>query len=245
MSPILASLIALQSLDSAADAARRRIAELPALEQAIATRLTARQQAVDATRARLQDNKTASKSIEKDVAVMDARLAKFEDHKAAVKTNQEYTALLHEIATARGEKNTLEEKLLGLMEEADELNAELKSADAARAQAASDADRERAALAAERAALDTEIARLMADRVKAAAAVPPATMARYEQLLKQRRGVAVAAMSGEICSACHVRLRPHFTQQIRRNEDIVQCESCQRILYFPAPAPSPDAGASA
>ena len=39
-------------------------------------------------------------------------------------------------------------------------------------------------------------------------------------------------MTGEICAACHVRLRPHVTQQIRRNDDIVQCENCQRILFF-------------
>ena len=43
--------------------------------------------------------------------------------------------------------------------------------------------------------------------------------------------IAVAAMVGELCSACHVRLRPNITLQIRRNDSIVQCDSCQRILY--------------
>jgi predicted nucleic acid-binding Zn-ribbon protein len=43
-------------------------------------------------------------------------------------------------------------------------------------------------------------------------------------------------MAADLCTACHVRLRPHVTQIVRRNEDIVQCESCQRILYFAGPA---------
>jgi predicted nucleic acid-binding Zn-ribbon protein len=245
MSPILTSLIALQSLDTAADAARKRIAELPALELAVAERVEASRSALEGARARQTDNKAATKAIEKDVAVMDARLAKFDDHKAAVKTNQEYTALLHEIAAAKTEKNTLEEKQLVLMEEAEAIAAEIKSGEAGLKEATREADQARAALAAERASLDSEIARLTAERVKAAAAVPPPTMARYEQLIKQRRGIAVAAMRNEICTACHVRLRPHVTQQIRRNEDVVQCESCQRILYYPAPAATPDAGASA
>ena len=60
-------------------------------------------------------------------------------------------------------------------------------------------------------------------------------LARYEQLLKQRRGLAVARMNSEMCAACHVRLRPHVTQQIRRNDEIVACESCQRILYYVEP----------
>jgi predicted nucleic acid-binding Zn-ribbon protein len=34
-----------------------------------------------------------------------------------------------------------------------------------------------------------------------------------------------------------VRLRPHVFQQIRQNDTIIQCESCQRILYYvPPPA---------
>jgi predicted nucleic acid-binding Zn-ribbon protein len=66
--------------------------------------------------------------------------------------------------------------------------------------------------------------------------VPAPLLAKYEQLLKQRRGIAVAQMAGETCRACHVRLRPHVAQIIRRNDEIIQCESCQRILYFEPPA---------
>jgi predicted nucleic acid-binding Zn-ribbon protein len=44
--------------------------------------------------------------------------------------------------------------------------------------------------------------------------------------------VAVAAIEGELCTACHVRLRPAMVQLVRRNDDIVTCDSCQRILYY-------------
>ena len=57
---------------------------------------------------------------------------------------------------------------------------------------------------------------------------------------EQRKMVAVAPLRGEICGACHVRLRPAVTQQIRRNAEIVTCDSCQRILYA---LPAPDAAA--
>ena len=42
----------------------------------------------------------------------------------------------------------------------------------------------------------------------------------------------------------HVRLRPHVVQQVRRNDSIVQCDSCQRILYVVAPAEGAPAAAS-
>lgn len=233
--PELASLIAIQQLDTAADLARRRMAELPSAEQAIEGRLADATAAVEAVKSKLHENQLARRALDKDVAAVDVRLARFEDHKAAVKTNQEYTALLHEIGTAKSEKDAIEDRILILMEEADALAADLRATQAALAQAKRDGDKERAALVAERATLDAELVRLADQRRGEVRGASAAVLSKYEQLLKNRRGVAVAAMVGATCSACHVRLRPHIAQQVRRNDEIVPCESCQRILYYQAP----------
>ena len=237
MLPALASLIALQQLDTAADTARKRLAELPAAEDAIATRLSAAAASLDGIKARLAENQLARRALEKDVAQVDTRLARFDDHKAAVKTNLEYTALLHEIATAKAEKDGIEEKILGLMEDADGLARDQKAAEADLARTRREGDDARAALARERTALDAELVRLAHERRGESRSVDAALLARYEQLLKQRRGIAVAVMKGEICAACHVRQRPTVAQHIRQNDEIIQCESCQRILYYQAPPP--------
>jgi predicted nucleic acid-binding Zn-ribbon protein len=232
MLPALDALIALQGLDTAADTARRRLAELPAAEQAIAHRVDEAAALVDGGKDRLQQNQQARRALDKDVAAVDVRLARFDDHKAAVKTNQEYTALLHEIATAKSEKDTIEDRILLLMEEADGLAGQLQAAEAALAQARRDGEVERAALGAERTSLEQQLSRLSADRARKIGDTSPAVFAKYDQLLKSRRGLAVVQMIGEMCTACHVRLRPQVAQVVRRNEDIVQCESCQRILYY-------------
>jgi len=233
--PALATLIALQQLDTAAEAARRRLGELPSAEQALADQLAAAAVAVETVKTRSTGNQTARRALEKDVAAVDTRLARFDDHKAAVKTNQEYTALLHEIATAKAEKDGIEEKILGLMEDADAIARDQKAAETALAQMRRDADQTRASLAREQATLNEDLARLTHDRQLEAKGLDAVLLARYEQLLKQRRGVAVAVMNGEICAACHVRQRPSVAQHIRQNDQIIQCESCQRILYFKAP----------
>jgi predicted nucleic acid-binding Zn-ribbon protein len=234
MSPVLVSLVALQSIDTAGDAARKRLAELPAAEQAIAARLTQAVEAVEVAKARLADNQQRRRALEKDAALVDTRLARFDDHKAAVKTNQEYHALLHEIAVAKGEKEGIEERILVLLMEADEIGAALNAAEADRAEADRDGDRTRAALAAERTALDAELTRLAGERRRAGAELDAPLLARYDQILKQRRGLAVVPMTGETCSACQLRQRPHVAQQVRRGDSVVQCESCQRILYVAA-----------
>ena len=236
---MLSSLVALQGLDSAAEALRKRLADLPAAEQALTAALEAARGGVEAAKARVQENTHARRALEKDVAGVDTRLARFDDHKAAVKTNQEYTALLHEIATAKAEKDAIEERLLVLMEEGDAVTASLKSAERALADEGERGKTARAALDAERAKIEQDLAQLAHERAHEARELDAALLAKYAQLLKQRKGVAVAKMTGDICEACHVRLRPHVAQQIRRNDAIVQCDSCQRILYFVAPAGAP------
>jgi len=232
MIPQLAALIALQQLDTAAEASRRRLGELPGAEQAIDAAIAVASQAVDTAKARLAENQHTRRELEKQVAVVDGRLSRFEDHKAAVKTNQEFTALLHEITTAKVEKDAVEEKILVLLEVADVITAEIRAAEKALADARRDGEVTRSGLKAERQMLDAELARLTSERVRETASVEKPVLARYEQILKQRRMIAVAPIEGELCTACHVRLRPAVAQQIRRNDSIVPCDSCSRILYF-------------
>ena len=232
---MLSALIALQALDSAAEALRKRLADMPAAEQAIVTAVNSARAHVDAEKSRIQENNQARRTLEKDIAGVDTRLARFDDHKAAVKTNHEYTALLHEISTAKGEKDAIEERLLVLMEEGDTLAAGLKAAERALAEEEDRGRKARAALDSDRTQIDKELAHLSSERARESREVDTALLSKYSQLLKQRKGIAVSKMTGDICDACHVRLRPHVTQQVRRNDGIVQCDSCQRILYYIAP----------
>ena len=56
---------------------------------------------------------------------------------------------------------------------------------------------------------------------------------RYE-LIRKRRGTALAWTSDGTCSACHIRLAPMLFQKLLREDEFGQCPSCNRILYFRA-----------
>src|SRR4029453_13983777 len=73
------------------------------------------------------------------------------------------------------------------------------------------------------------------ERSALAGSVAAPALALYEQVARGRKGVAVAVARDERCSECHVRLRPQVYQQIRQNNSIIQCDSCQRVLYFISP----------
>lgn len=234
----LEQLIALQDLDSAAEAARRRLAELPAAERELDAQIAAAGNRLAEVDRELAANGEARRELEKEVAQVDGRLARFDDHKASVKTNQEFTALLHEIEMARGQKDGIEDRILALLEQADQIAAERAAAEGDLAGVTRHAEAERQTIAAERTALEAELARLASLRETQAAALDAGLRARYEQLLKQRRMVAVAALDGDVCSACNVKQRPVVTQHVRGGEEIVLCDNCQRILYARPAAPT-------
>ena len=59
----------------------------------------------------------------------------------------------------------------------------------------------------------------------------------------QSIGTAIARAEGERCTICQVRLRPAVFAEVRKNESLVQCDSCNRILYFIPPKPAAAASA--
>src|SRR6266571_2099373 len=120
MHPDLERAIALQKLDTTAQDAQRRLVDEPERTRALDARIeSAKQQLADA-KAHLAANQTARRDVEKDVAVHQGRLSKFREQAMAVKTNQEYHAIQHEIAFAQSEIKAIEDQILERMLEADE-----------------------------------------------------------------------------------------------------------------------------
>jgi predicted nucleic acid-binding Zn-ribbon protein len=242
MLPDLERVIALQRLDSANHDAQRRLAQEAERIKAFDARLDAAKAAVAAAKERLAENQAARRGIEKDVAVHQGRLSKFRDQLMSVKTNVEYQAMQKEIEFAQTEVKTHEDRILERMLEADDLTATLKRAEAESAAEQKAVDADRKAYAAELAAVRDGQARNTAERADLVRALSASVLATFELVAKRRQGVAVAEARDGICTICHVRLRPQIFNIVRRNEEIVQCDSCQRILYFvpvAAPAPTP------
>jgi uncharacterized protein len=238
MLPDLERLIALQKLDTTAEAARRTLAEEPERERAFEARLEEARQRAAAAKAHLAENQNARRAIEKDVAVHQGRLSKFREQAMAVKTNIEYHAIQKEISFAQTEIKALEDRILEGMLEADELTAALKKAESELAAEQKAIEAARRAMTAEHAELNASLERIVRERAELVAATDPALVATYEQVLRRRNGIAVAEAVDGICTICHVRLRPQVFNTVLRNDRIMQCDTCQRFLYFvPKAAP--------
>ena len=232
MNADLEKLMSLQQLDSAASDAQRRLADEPERIKSLDARIDAAKQAVASAKERLAANQAARRDIEKDVAVHQGRLSKFRDQAMAVKTNQEYAAVQHEIAFAQAEIKKREDQILELMVEADDLSAAVKKADAAAAAEQKTVDADRQALTKQLAQLKADLQRIAIERAAVVSGITPQVLSTFELIAKRRGGVAIAEARDGMCTLCHVRLRPQVFNQIRRNEEILQCDHCNRIMFF-------------
>jgi predicted nucleic acid-binding Zn-ribbon protein len=239
MNADLERIIALQKLVSAAHDAERRLAEEPERDKALEARIETAQRRLAADKERLAENQNARRAVEKDVALHQGRLSKFREQAMAVKTNQEYHAVQKEIGFAEGEIKTIEDKILELMVHADDLTAAVKRAEAELAAEQKAVEADRRAMATELTAMRSALERISVERAEAVRGLNAHVLAIFELVLRRRNGVAVAQARDGICTVCHVRLRPQVFNNILRNDQIIQCDSCQRILYHvPAAAPA-------
>ena len=228
----LQHLIKLQDLDLTVERLRRRIADLPAAQAALDARLAERTAAVAAIKDRIAESQSARREIEKELAAVQTRLSRYKDQLMEVKTNKEYQAMQHEIAAAEQNVRGHEDRLLDRMEEGETLAAALKTAEAELKAEQADVATTRQQLEEEGRSLEAEIGRAAGERGQVAGQLSKPALALFEHVSKHRRGVALSEARDGHCTQCHVRLRPQVFNDVRRNDGLIQCESCSRILYY-------------
>jgi len=232
MLPELEHLIRLQQLENTATEARGQLGDVPVRLEALEARVAEAAGGVDTATQALEEHRTARAGVEKDVAEFQGRLSRFKEQLMAVKTNKEYQVMQTEIAAAEHEVQRLEDQLLERMLEADDLSRNVVEAEKRLAEERAAVDAERAVLEEERAALEAQLTTFDVERNTVAEQLPREAMALFEMLAQGRKGVAVVEARQGRCSSCQVRLRPQLFNDVRSNSALIQCESCQRILYF-------------
>lgn len=235
MTAELERLIRLQQLETAAEQASRRLAEEPDRQRELDDRIAAAKDALTKARAELAENQAARREIEKQLAAVQGRLSKFKDQLMEVKTNREYQAMQKEIETAQRDVAALEDRLLEHMVLSDDVQAIVKRREQELKTEEAEVDTARRELAAEVERTQGELERTAALRRHVVAEIPAALLSVFDTV-RQRRGTALSEAQNGLCGICHVRLRPQVYNEVRRNDSIIQCDSCGRILYFVAPS---------
>ena len=243
MHPDLEKLIALQQADGEAARLRDEIATLPRKVAAIEAKLAGTKAQIEKAQAALAATQTARRKLESEIQDHRGHISKYREQSLAVKTNEQYKALLHEIEFAEQHIRAAEDKILEGMVESEAREAALQAAEAELKAETAEIEKEKAATRARTAEDEKLLAEQNARRDQLRGGVADSVLAHYDRVLHARK-TAVAEARAQKCAACNVLLRPQTYNEVKTNEQIVTCDSCGRILFYdPAHEPAPEASA--
>lgn len=220
-----------QVLDSEIYGAKQLLDEIP-------LRLRELDQAVESEKKKLLSFEEELRSIqlqqkqkEADLQDRESKIKKYEIQLDQVKTNKEYSALQTEIRSLKADNSLLEEGIIELFDRVDSCQAKLKTEKERLAGVDTEAKAKRSTLEQQAKEAEKRICELSAKRKELIEGVDSEIASLYEKIVKSKRGLALTRIDGEVCSACHVQLRPQQINEIRMGEKVVLCEQCSRILY--------------
>jgi hypothetical protein len=193
----------------------------------------------ESTRASVGDMDRTRGELLQDARQMSVQMERSREKLARCRTERELNATQREIEELRKLYRDREleiEKINGLAEQA---RSEMDGANSERASLMGDLAKDHQ-VTNRLDTLERDVSAERERRKELVKAVPPALYRRYE-MVRKRRGSAVAYTFQGTCSACHISLSPMMFQRMRRGEDFDQCPSCQRILYYREDAAPDDA----
>ncbi len=228
----LSLLIQLQEIDLAIRSLTERKNRYPEILDSFERRRSESKAELDKTKDALQTAQKNKRDRDKDLEVGAGKVEKLKARTSEIKTNKEYQALLKEVESAEQENKKVEEEILVLMEQIDAAAVTIREAEASAQSQEAELDAEQKEQESAYAVVEKDLQGILTERREKAAAVQPSLLAQYERLAVSRSGLAVAEARNESCSGCFMSIPPQVFVNVKKNEQVITCPNCGRILYY-------------
>jgi len=228
----LKTLEELQHIDLKIDEVKRNQSEYPKRIAEYRQQIETEKLALQTVEAALSELQKHKRSKEVDLQRMEERIENDRAKLMQVKTNKEYHAMQKEIENLRAEHDEMETGILKMMERNEEQEHEVRRARESFRVAEQKCQAEIDKFDQELKRIDEALEDMVDKYDEIAARIEPALIDRYLQVRKLRRGVAVVPVIKWTCQGCHMRIPPQVYNLVIRNEDLITCPNCHRILYY-------------
>ena len=225
----LTQLLELQRLDDQLVDSQTEHEGIPTRRDRVAEERSDFDERISAAKQALEDAQLAMRQAESGLQDRETLLEKLEGQQFQVKSNEAYTALLHEMAQARESISEHETKILENMEAIEGATRGLDETEQEAGSGRSRLEEEERAIEARLGELTSDIERLQEHRSQAGQGVEPELLGHYERLSERRRP-AVVLIADERCGGCLVQIPPQSFIEILRCEKVITCGNCSRIL---------------
>lgn len=232
MKESLFKLLELQEIDNQVDALDRARRDYPAQIALIDQEIEEARKQVQEQRARREELEKTQRYRERELAAASADLKKHQDRLYEVKTNREYDALQMEIEACRSRVSEHENALLAAEMALEELIPTIQSLEETCAEAEKERLKQRESLLQKLNSIGAEVEQHMERRETVRVHIHPQVLSVYDRVRKGRSGLAVVRIVKGACGGCFREIPPQRASEVRKNNRIIPCESCGRILVW-------------
>ncbi|TFG47293.1 MAG: hypothetical protein E4H40_06740 [Candidatus Brocadiia bacterium] len=232
MNDQLERLIKLQEIDSKILAINRIIAEFPLKIAEAELPLKESMASLGNAKQKFETLDKRKRDKERALDDMDEKIKKLKTRTVDIKTNKEYQALLKEIDSIEKDRSAIEEEILTIMIETDTLSKQSKSEESKFIGDKEKVEAFKKKLDGEKSEVEKDLSDVNEIRSKIADAIEKEIHDEYIELFEILNGIAVIEAKEEICQGCNMNIPPQLFVELKKNEEIMHCPQCRRILYF-------------
>jgi hypothetical protein len=223
-------LWALQQLDTELRTLSEKLSQIPSRVNDLKKTAAAIKAELDQAKVDIIEHKKQYKLCEVELRSTEEKAAGYSVQLYSAKTNEQYKAFLKEIEGQKKQKNSIEDRMIVLMEETEALDRKVKANEKESAELDSETTRKVEMLENEQKELEAAIATRQQQRETTAAAIPDELLKRYERVRANKGGIAVATVRKERCSGCLSPIPAQRIVEVDRQDRLYLCEACGRIL---------------
>ncbi|RJP59517.1 MAG: hypothetical protein C4541_05695 [Candidatus Auribacter fodinae] len=222
----------LQEIDLRIFTLRKKQTSLPENLQSLKKDVDQKRKALDQASHKARELKVEQKSLENELESHKNTAVKYKNQSSQIKSNDQYKALMLEIAIIEKKIAAVEDAILEQMLKTESAEDEVKQAQAALKSCEERLKSGEEKINIEIQQVDEQINKIKAERNELSRKVDPKSLNLYERILQNKREeLAVVPLEGNTCQGCHMKVTPNDVNEVHKGHRIVICENCSRILY--------------
>jgi predicted nucleic acid-binding Zn-ribbon protein len=229
----LEQLIALQNADTSIRRLQAEIEAIPKRRAEIEKEFDQRAFEIRELEKARDEARTERVRLETEVVEQRAKQERAERNLMSSTKQDEYTAAIREADAARKHISQLETQILEKMEAFEQAEGQLKEREPEMTRLSGEMEARIKEFEELTRTQAEQLAANRAERERLAATLPKPMAALYNRISARiRDGIAVAEARNGSCTACFMSLRPQVMAEIRRGDEVIICDNCNRILYY-------------
>lgn len=235
LTPTLEKILILQDRDSKRLGVEAQIKAVPAEVAAVEKKIAGEKAAIDTARAELMALETKKKLLETEIGSAETKLAKYKTQQVQVRKNDEFKALGLEIEHMEAAIAAFEGQELEIMYQIDEAKNKFAAAEAVLRDNISGHEARIRTLREREQQLGDELKLVQAEVATARTPIAEPALRVYDRIATRQQPVC-AAIRGNTCSGCHLRVSSEVESDVRGKGDVTSkiptCDQCGRIVWL-------------